>query len=108
MKAGKHERGPVFKFNGKPVKDTKTAFNKAVKRAGIKPPARFHDLRHTFATRMVQAGVDLPTLQEILGHASIITTRRYAHPAPAHKRAAMDRLVFSMFGSGPKVAHDGD
>ena len=77
----------------------------AAGQAGI-PPVRFHDMRHTFATRMVQAGVDLPTLQEILGHASIVTTTRYTHPTPPHSRAAMDRLVFSMFGSGPKVARE--
>ncbi len=69
----------------------KTAFLKAVKRADI-PPCRFHDLRHTFATRLVLAGVDLATVKELMGHASISTTMRYAHPSPPHKRDAVARL----------------
>ena len=40
---------------------------------------RFHDLRHTAATLMVSAGIDLRTVQEILGHADIETTLNYAH-----------------------------
>ncbi len=42
----------------------------------------FHDLRHTCATRMVQAGVDLYKVQRILGHKSPIMTQRYAHHYP--------------------------
>jgi len=38
-------------------------------------------------------GVDLPTVKELLGHASITTTMRYAHPTPSHRRAAVDLLV---------------
>ncbi|MHC4621322.1 MAG: tyrosine-type recombinase/integrase [Planctomycetota bacterium] len=93
---GGHDKGPVFTFQGNPVASIKTAFAAAVRRAGI-PPLRFHDLRHTFATRMVLAGADLPTVQELMGHASITTTRRYAHPAPSHKRAAVNRLLFAHY-----------
>jgi integrase len=84
----------VFRYRGLPIGDVKTAFLKAVKRAGI-PPCRFHDLRHTFATRLVLAGVDLATVKELMGHASISTTMRYAHPSPPHKREAVARLVSS-------------
>jgi site-specific recombinase XerD len=70
---------------------TTHTFLKAVKRAGI-PRCRFHDLRHTFATRLVLAGVDLATVKELMGHASISTTMRYAHPSPPHKREAVGRL----------------
>lgn len=48
-----------------------------------------YDLRHTFATRMAQARVDLATLAAILGHASIRIVQRYVHPAEEHQRAAM-------------------
>lgn len=101
---GSHEHGHVFKYEGEPIHDIKTAFAGAVRRAEI-PECRFHDLRHTFATRLVLAGVDLPTVKELLGHASITTTMRYAHPAPAHKRAAVNRLLFAhyKFKSKPKV-----
>ena len=69
------DRGAVFTYGGKPIGDTKTAFRMAVRRSGIRP-CRFHDLRHTFATRLVLGGVDLATVKELMGHASITTTMR--------------------------------
>lgn len=76
---------------GKPMLDTKTGYCKAVRRAGISH-CRFHDLRHTFATRLVTAGVDLATVSQLLGHSSIEMTMRYAHPSPDNKRRAVDLL----------------
>jgi integrase len=54
------------------------AFEVALSKGGI-TNFRFHDLRHTFATRLAQNGVDLFTIQKLLGHKSYATTERYAH-----------------------------
>lgn len=74
--------------DGKPFGSIKTAFKAAIKRAGI-VPCRFYDLRHTFASRLVMAGVDLVTVKELLGHSQIATTMIYSHPTPQHKKRAV-------------------
>ena len=57
------------------------------------PRRGFHALRHTFATRALECGMDVKTLSEILGHKSpTVTLNRYVHSLPDHKRAMMDRL----------------
>ena len=52
----------------------------------------FHDLRHTFASRLVMAGVDLPTVKELLGHRDISMTMRYTHLSSNHKQTAVGKL----------------
>ena len=54
---------------------------------------RWNDLRHTFASRLVMAGVDLRTVQELMGHETIAMTLRYSHLSPAHKLEAVQRLA---------------
>lgn len=68
-------------------------FKSILKRAELET-VNFHCLRHTFATRCVEAGVDIKTLSEILGHATVsITMNRYVHPTMKMKRDSMARLA---------------
>ena len=76
----------------KPIGSVKKAHRGAVTRAGIKGHVRLYDLRHTFATRAVASGADLPTLSALLGHTSILMTMRYVHPAAEQKRMAIEKL----------------
>lgn len=68
-----------------------TPWRKALKDSGILN-FRWHDLRHTCASRMAQAGVPITAVKEILGHSSIQVTMRYAHLAPANLRDAVASL----------------
>ena len=77
---------------GKPYVEIKRAFRSACIRASIKD-FHFHDLRHTFASRLVRKGVDLNTVKELMGHASITTTQRYLHSQAKEKRQAVETLA---------------
>ena len=63
----------------------------------IKLKFRLYDLRHTFGSRMVMAGVDLPTVKELMGHSTIAMTMKYVHPTPEHKIAAIEKLTSHNF-----------
>ena len=88
------QRGYVFPSpikEGKPLYDFKRQFRNAVKKAGI-TDFRFHDCRHTFASHLVMSGVDLMIVRELLGHATLTMTMRYAHLAPDHRSRAIKTL----------------
>jgi len=84
-------------------------FEPTLRKAGIQD-ASWHTLRHTTASRLVMAGVPLATVKEILGHRSIQTTMRYAHLAPSHIQAAMDKgsLANLGIGTGSKTGSGSD
>jgi integrase len=69
----------------------KREFIRAVKESEI-VHFRFHDLRHTFATRLVQKGVDLYKVSKLLGHSSVTVTERYAHHCPESLRSGVEIL----------------
>ena len=62
----------------------------ALERAGIQG-ATWHTLRHTFASRAVMGGVDIRTVQELMGHSTVTMTMRYAHLSPAHLKLAVNK-----------------
>jgi integrase len=76
---------------GKPWRDTRKSFSATYEKAGL-PHVTIHGLRHTFISNLVMAGEDLRTVQELAGHRDINTTMRYAHLAPGHLKASVERL----------------
>ena len=84
----------VVSANGKPVsvRSYQRSFELLLKRLNI-PHKGFHSLRHTFATRALECGMDVKTLSEILGHKNpTVTLNRYAHSLIEHKADMMNRL----------------
>lgn len=79
-------------YTGTKYNDIKKCFKTVCKLAGVKN-LRFHDLRHTGATRMVAAGVPLPVVRQILNHASIQTTMRYAQTMREQEVSAVEALA---------------
>lgn len=76
---------------GRPYTDIKHSWTTVMKEAGIKN-FRFHDLRHTAITRMVEKGIPLPVVKEIAGHSKIETTMRYTHVSSRQKLEAIEVL----------------
>ena len=96
--------GYVFTRNGRKIvkQELQYHFRKAVKNAKI-AHCRFHDLRHTFATRLSQSGVDIYKISRLLGHRAIQTTVRYSHHSSESLRSGVDIL-----GSKADKAQYGD
>ena len=71
--------------------------------AGLRP-LRFHDLRHTYDSLLAAAGIDLVSIQAVMGHSALSTTSRYLHARPASEQAAAFTRAFepaSMSGGDP-------
>lgn len=76
---------------GGPYRTVRRSFENACQRAKIKG-LRFHDLRHTFASRLVERGVDIVRVKELLGHSSVKITERYTHSNQEEKKRAVELL----------------
>lgn len=80
-----------FVFDRSAMADPYACFTRLQATLGLKP-IRFHDLRHSFASNLVAAGVDLYTVQRLMRHSTIAMTERYAHLAPEHLASAVARI----------------
>jgi integrase len=81
-KGEKDFRGATYQLN--------TQHRETLKRVGLK--FRLYDCRHTFATRILESGVDLLTLASMLGHSSLDEVMRYAHPSETRKKDAANQM----------------
>jgi integrase len=88
------ETEPVFPSlrTGNALQGSRGWFSTALQEAKIQEYT-WHCNRHTFASRLVMAGVDLRTVAELLGHRTLQMVMRYSHLAPEHQTSAVDRLV---------------
>jgi integrase len=103
----RHLRGKrlLWQANGKPVgvETLKSWMEVACKRAGLPPSKNLHRLRHTFGSHLAMRGVPMRTIMELMGHADIKTTLRYAHLARGSKEAAIAMLE-SAPGNGCQIS----
>ncbi len=92
---GYNRDGYVFcQENGQPYEPRtyQDLFKRCVRQAGI-ADANFHSLRHTFATRALEQGMDVVVLSRLLGHATpSITLDKYGHALDDHKRSSVEKL----------------
>lgn len=82
------------------------ALERTLKRAGLRR-VRWHDLRHSFASHLVAAGVPLNVVQQRLGHSTIAMTMRYAHLAPDHHRHFVDLGILGQRRAKTSVTAEG-
>jgi integron integrase len=85
------------------------AFRTAVKKAGLTKPATSHSLRHSFATHMLEAGYDIRTVQELLGHRELNTTMIYTHVTTVGSkgvRSPLDHQVLQPLSQGYPIGQN--
>jgi len=76
----------------RPMTELEPAHLRALRKSGIQPPFRLYDLRHTYGTRAVEAGIDVFSVAKLMGHADLRTTERYVHLSKAHLEGAQKKI----------------
>jgi site-specific recombinase XerD len=79
-------------------------YYRAVKKSGLRRKGGIHILRHSFASHCIQAGMDLPLVQRLLGHTSLLTTARYLHVTASRLgqvRSPLDLIDFASLTPKP-------
>lgn len=99
----KQEKASVLVFPskaGNPFNNVNRAWTNLLKLAQLFYPTdhhlhfRWHDIRHTFASKLVMASVDLYAVKELMGHSTITMTERYAHLAPGYMKKEVEKLLY--------------
>jgi integrase len=85
------------------IRDIKTSWQNLKRRTGVS--CRFHDLRHTVATKMAEAGNSESTMLALLGHMSRVMLERYSHVRMAAKRKAVEALSLPKATTAPTISH---
>jgi len=103
------EDGPVFtsERGSNPLHNPRHWWDSVLEKAGI-ADFHWHDLRHSFASRCVMAGVDLRTLQQLLGHKTLQMVVRYSHLSQSHELAAVEKLCKDRVSQAYSSSRTGD
>jgi len=83
--------GTGYDWN-RPMTELEPAHLRALRNSGIQPPFRLYDLRHTYGTRAVEAGIDVFSVAKLMGHADLRTTERYVHLSKTHLEDAQKKI----------------
>ncbi len=76
----------------RPMTELEPAHQRALRKSGIEPPFRLYDLRHTYGTRAIEAGIDVFSVAKLMGHADLDTTQRYVHLSKGHLEDAQKKI----------------